>query len=219
MAETEATFGFVDLAGFTALTEAHGDSEAVALLERFATIARESLGPSDRLVKTIGDAAMIAFADPSAAIDATARLFDTLVAEDRLPVARAGLHHGTAIEQDGDFFGNTVNIAARVAGQAQGGQVLATQAVADVARSRGVPVVDLGNYVLRNLVAPLELFELGLSEASAGKAIDPVCRMQIPRTSAAGRLRHGESDFWFCSLDCAGNFAADPDRYLSHLER
>lgn len=215
MAVVEATFGFIDLAGFTALTEVHGDEEAVALLGRFEALASDALARGDRLVKTIGDAVMIACADPRAAINATRRLLATCMTEPGMPMPRAGLHHGEAIERDDDFFGATVNLAARVAGQAHGAQVLATEAVAAVARIEGVHVVDLGSFSLRNLASPIELFELGLCPSAAGVAIDPVCRMQVPRSDAAGRLRHEEADYWFCSLRCAGLFAGQPSTYVS----
>lgn len=208
--ETEATFGFVDLAGFTALTEAHGDAEAVALLDRFEAITTGALGPEDRLVKTIGDAVMLAFAGPDAAIAATTRLFVAL-AETELPVARAGLHHGSAIERSGDYLGASVNLTARVAAQAHGGQVLATTEVADAARKSGVAVVDLGCFTLRNITEPVQLFELEVCPATAGTAIDPVCRMQVAIAEAAGHLRHRDRDYWFCSLNCAAAFATDPD--------
>jgi len=211
----EATFGFVDLAGFTALTEAHGDSEAVALLDRFEAITTEALGTGDRLVKTIGDAVMVAFPDPAAAIMALGKLFAVAMAEPGLPVLRAGLHHGSAIERGGDYLGASVNLAARVTGQAHGGQVLATLEVADVARRSGVTVVDLGTFELRNIAQPVELFELEVCPAAAGTAIDPVCRMQVARADAAGRLRHRNRDYWFCSLRCVAAFAADPDRHAS----
>jgi len=213
MSEISATFGFVDLAGFTALTEAHGDAEAVALLDRFEATTTEALGSEDRLVKTIGDAVMVVFPGPDAAVAATSRLFAAL-AETDLPIARAGLHHGSAIQRSGDYLGASVNLTARVAGQAHGGQVLATTEVAEVARSRGVTVGDLGCFDLRNITEPVELFELELCSTAAGAAIDPVCRMQVARADAAGRLRHRDRDYWFCSLRCVATFAADPDRTL-----
>ncbi|MGQ0830250.1 MAG: adenylate/guanylate cyclase domain-containing protein [Microthrixaceae bacterium] len=213
--EIEATFGFVDLAGFTALTEVHGDSEAVTLVDRFEAITTEALGVGDRLVKTIGDAVMVVFADPSAAISALTRLFTTASAEPGLPVLRAGLHHGAAIARSGDYLGGSVNLAARVAGQAHGGQVLATDEVAEAARRAGVTVVDLGAFELRNLAQPVELFELEVCPAAAGTAIDPVCRMQVARAEAAGRLRHHDRDYWFCSLGCVAAFAEDPDRHVT----
>lgn len=215
MSDIEATFGFVDLAGFTALTEAHGDREAVALLDRFEAITTEALGTSNRLVKTIGDAVMVVFPDPEHAIVAVSQLFAAAIAEPGLPVLRAGLHHGSAIERSGDYLGASVNLAARVAGQAHGGQVLATIEVADAARRAGVTVVDLGAFELRNIVQPVELFELEVCPAAAGTAIDPVCRMQVARADAVGRLRHRDRDYWFCSLRCVAAFAADPDQHAS----
>ena len=59
----------------------------------------------------------------------------------------------------------------------------------------------------------LDRFEATTVEAdAAGIAIDPVCRMQVARADAAGRLRHRDRDYWFCSLRCVAAFAADPDR-------
>ena len=120
---TDRTFAFVDLAGFTALTEVHGDDAAVAMLARFRRITSECLGPDDVFVKTIGDAVMLAFADPSGAVSCLRRLFDSALADSTLPLMRAGAHHGPAIEDGNDFFGATVNLAARVAANAAGGHL------------------------------------------------------------------------------------------------
>ena len=68
--EVEATFAFVDLAGFTAMTEAHGDAEAVTIVRAFRDRTLEVLGPDDELVKTIGDAVMLRFPTPEAAVTA-----------------------------------------------------------------------------------------------------------------------------------------------------
>jgi len=213
----EATFAFVDLAGFTAMTEAHGDTEAVAIVRAFRDRALQVIGPEDELVKTIGDAVMLAFPGPDAAIAATTRLFTALAATD-LPVARAGLHHGSAIEHNGDYLGASVNLTARVAGQAHGAQVLATTDVAEAARRQGVTVVDLGCFELRNIAERLELFQIEVNPDATGSVIDPVCRMQVRRADAAGRLRHRDRDYWFCSLDCAAAFTADPDRIVGHTD-
>ena len=209
-ADVEATFGFVDLAGFTALTEAHGDRAAVSLLDRFEEIARACLGDDDRIVKMIGDAAMLAFADPAAAVTATTALYAAALGEPGFPVPRAGLHHGSAVERDGDYIGAAVNLAARVAAQAHGGQVLATRRVAAAARDLGVAVTDLGPFVLRNVADSVDLFSLDVADATEQRSVDPVCRMQVAREDAAGRLRYGDRLYWFCSLECAAAFAANP---------
>lgn len=210
----ERTFAFVDLAGFTALTEVHGDDEAVIQVERFVTLVRSSLRPGDQLVKCIGDAVMLAFDRPESAVRTLRVLLESCAQTVGLPVPRTGLHHGPAVPRDGDWFGATVNLAARVAAQAHGGQTLATATSAEAARETGVPVHDLGMFTLKNLQQPVELFELELIEPDSATSIDPVCRMRIPHDTAAGRLRHRGEDYWFCSFRCVQAFVVNPEQHL-----
>jgi len=219
-AETvERTFSFVDLAAFTALTEAHGDLDAVDLLDHFVGLARQSLSAGDELVKSIGDAVMLASPGPGAAVAALAGLWERCSETSGFLLPRAGAHHGPAISRDGDYLGGTVNLAARVAGHAGGGQVLATSAVADAARASGFQVAELGPRQLRNVAAPVELFEIRLGASEPSDAIDPVCRMRVRQELAAGSLCHDGQRFWFCSMPCVAAFAADPGRYLISARR
>ena len=201
---------FVDLAGYTAMTDTHGDEDAATLAERFATLAHESLEVGERLVKTIGDAVMLDVPDPAAGVQLVGRLCARTDAEGAFPVVRAGLHHGPVVARGDDLFGATVNLASRVPAQAGGGQVLGT---AVVAASAGVDARSLGMFELRNLPDPVELFDLDPCPTPHDREIDPVCRMAIDRSAAAGRLDHNSHEHWFCSLTCAGSFAADPDRF------
>jgi adenylate cyclase len=219
-AETvERTFSFVDLAGFTALTEAHGDLDAVDLLDRFAGLVRESLSAGDELVKTIGDAVMLASPGPAAAVAVLAGLWQRCSQTAGFLLPRAGAHHGPAISRDGDYLGATVNLAARVAGHAAGGQILVTSAVATTARVSGAEVTELGPRRLRNLAAPVALFEVRLAAGEGAGPIDPVCRMRVEPELAAGSLCHDGQRFWFCSMPCVAAFAADPGRYLISAKR
>ena len=110
----EATFAFVDLAGFTAMTEAHGDAEAVSIVRTFRDRASQALGPGDELVKMIGDAAMLRFTTPEGAIQALRQLLQReLVVQDAVLLPRAGAHHGSALAVDGDYYGAAVNLAAK----------------------------------------------------------------------------------------------------------
>jgi adenylate cyclase len=210
----ERTFSFVDLAGFTALTEAHGDIDAVELLDRFISLARESLSAGDELVKTIGDAVMLASPGPRAAVAALAGLWERCSGTSGFLLLRAGAHHGLALSRDGDYLGGTVNLAARVAGHASGGQILVTSAVATAGREGGFEAAELGPHRLRNVAEPVELFELRLGASEPSDTIDPVCRMRVEPELAAGSVSHEGQRFWFCSMPCVAAFAADPGRYL-----
>lgn len=209
----ERTFAFIDLAGFTALTEVHGDHEAADLAQRFESLARSCLGEDDLLVKSIGDAVLVTSPTPAGGLELVRRVVEACYDEPGFPVPRAGLHHGSAVERAGDFYGATVNLTARVASQAAGTQTLATAIVAEDARRLGIGTVDLGSFELRNVGTPVELFEIELCPQPEGGSTDPVCRMWTARATATGRLRHGGRDYLFCSLACAAQFAVAPERY------
>ena len=207
----EATFAFVDMAGFTALTEAQGDEDAADLATMFADITRAALAPGDRLIKTIGDAVLITSPDAGAGLSLIERLLTEAANEARLPTLRAGLHHGEAVERDGDVFGAAVNLAARVAAEAHPAEVLGTAAVADAARELGIPVVEIGEVALKNVRKMTRLFSMALMLGATDTPIDPVCRNHIDRRTAAGRLRYMNREYWFCSLTCAAAFASNPE--------
>jgi adenylate cyclase len=209
---TDTAVAFADLAGFTALTEAHGDTTAADVAERLVTLSESVLGPEDRLVKTLGDAVLLTSPDALSGITLLQRLFEACEADVRFPDVRAGLHHGPVIRRGGDVFGSTVNTAARIAARAGGGEILFTRPVADAAAAAEVRTRRLGLIPLRNLSEPVELFEL-VRSAAPDRSVDPVCRMMVHPATAAGRLAYQRVDYLFCSLDCAAKFAAHPDRF------
>ena len=212
----EATFAFVDLAGFTAMTEAHGDSEAVAIVRAFRDRALEVLRPGDELVKTIGDAVMLRFPTPDAAVVALRELLRReLVVRDAVLLPRAGAHHGPAVVVDGDFYGAAVNLAARVAGQARGGQLLVTTHTANAARDIGATITHLGSVDLRNISESIDVYDVRVGDATDPVVTDPVCQMRVPTTGdAAIAFEWAGRRFNFCGLPCVSRFAASPARYL-----
>lgn len=205
---SEWTFAMIDLAGFTALTEVHGDAEAADLAVAFAALAANRLGREDLLVKTIGDAVLLASPSPDAGVALVTAILEDCLRLPGLPVARAGLHHGPAAERHGDFFGAAVNLTARIAGHATGEQILATAVVAEAAVAAGHAVRSIGKVPLRNVAQPYELFELELHSRTHETVIDPVCRMRVEPDTAAAMLRHGDAELWFCSFECASAFLA-----------
>jgi class 3 adenylate cyclase/YHS domain-containing protein len=225
---SEHTFLFADLAGFTALTEVHGDDQAADLAEGFFADARTLLAEHRaQEVKTLGDAMMIRCESAPDAIALALRIVRELGARHGFPSVRVGLHTGSAVERDGDWFGAAVNLAARVSGVAAGGEVLVTGASSAAAGVPGgghlgavpphenVVLHPRGRRELRNVAEPVELLEASCetSRSAAGLPIDPVCRMAVDPKHSAGTLVHGDIAYHFCSLECARQFAAAPERY------
>jgi adenylate cyclase len=215
-ATVEATFAFVDLAGFTAVTEAHGDIEAVSIVRRFRDRALDVLASGDELVKTIGDAVMLRFPTPEAAVVALGRLLQhELVVDDAALLPRAGAHHGSAVRVEGDYYGAAVNLAARVAGQARGGQLLVTTHVAMAARDLGAIITHIGSIDLRNVSESIDIYDVRVSGSAQTAVTDPVCQMRVPTTGeSAIVLDWSGRRFHFCGLPCVARFAANPDSYL-----
>jgi adenylate cyclase len=213
---TDGTFVFADIAGYTALTEAHGDYDAAELAARFcgevSEIARASGG---EVIKTIGDAVMVRHSDPAEAVALGLTAAHEVIAGHGFPAVRVGMHHGPAVARDGDWFGATVNLAARVAALAAGGEVLVTGAVRERAGDlEGVEYESRGEQRIRNVAAPVPLFAARRDERSSeARHIDPVCRMLVAEGREAGSFRHGDTLYRFCSLECARRFLGDPDAY------
>jgi adenylate cyclase len=216
-ATIEATFCFVDIAGYTALTDTHGELAAANLVDDFANLIRTSVEPLGHLQSLVGDCAFFVFSDPIVAMNALSALYASIADRQHFPVVRAGLHHGSALLRDNRHFGSTVNIAARVAAQATGGQILCTECVAQTLGRENLLDVEInprGRVSLRNLPDPMELFEVVLSGTSRQYAIDPVCKMQVDTQRAVGDLVYNNRKYWFCSLSCVERFAQRPASYI-----
>jgi adenylate cyclase len=214
-----ATFLFADIAGFTALTEAHGDEEAARVVADFCMAVDKELPAFGAThVKTIGDALMLRVPDPAQAVLLGLRIAQDVMRGHRAPAVRVGLHHGPAVERDGDYFGAAVNLAARVSAAATGGEVLLTEPTAALARNLECVVYESrGPTELRNVREAVELVAAMREGQTADHrlVIDPVCRMGVDRDHAAGRLVIDDTAYYFCSLECAGVFARHPARYVA----
>jgi adenylate cyclase len=212
------TFLFADLAGFTALAETHGDDVAADVVARFYNLAHASRIGEVRLIKTIGDAVMIVADQPPAAVSTALRLVASARAETGFPAVRAGLHSGSAVERSGDYFGATVNLAARVTAYARSDQILCTEAVAESIRSLDVAVIhSVGIVSFKNVEQPVALFEIEDAQRHmTHHEIDPVCRMGLDPDTAPAQLPFRDRLYHFCSFACAQKFAQAPEFYAKN---
>lgn len=204
-----ATVAFIDLAGFTAIADVHGDAAAVEILDIFEKLVGQALTGYEPPIKWIGDEAMLSFPGPEAAIRALGGLLQACREEPRLPLTRTALNHGPVIRRGSDLFGSTVNIAARIASLASVGQILTTRPVAEAARADGIRVRELGEATIRSLAGSIALFEIELAPAPDPSWIDPVCKMHAPY---APYKRSSEGP-WFCSPRCEQAYRASPQTY------
>ena len=148
---------FLDITGYTRLTEERGDEAAADLAARLATLVRRSSQEhGGRPVKWLGDGVMFFFREPSDAVLAALDMVEGVASHD-LPPARVGLHAGPVVFQDGDYFGRTVNLAARIADYARPGEVVVSQEVVDAADAAPVSFVEIGPVELKGVRGTLRL--------------------------------------------------------------
>jgi adenylate cyclase len=150
---------FLDLTGYTKLTEERGDRAAAELAARLVEIVHEfAHRRGGRPVKLLGDGVMFHFPEPAQGVWCGLELVDRLPRVG-LPRARMGMDSGLVVFQDGDYFGRTVNIAARITDYARPGEVLVSdQVVADADPLEAVRFEPVGPVSLKGLSTPITLY-------------------------------------------------------------
>jgi adenylate cyclase len=149
---------FLDITGYTRLTEERGDAAAADLAAKLATLVRRSSqGHGGTPVKWLGDGVMFYFREPGGAVLAAVEMV-TVVGRHGLPPAHVGIHAGPVVFQEGDYFGRTVNLAARIAEYARPGEVLVSQEVVDAADGGAVTFAEIGPVELKGVPGTLRLY-------------------------------------------------------------
>jgi adenylate cyclase len=148
---------FLDLTGYTRFTAERGDKAAAELADRLKRLVqRTSLQHGGRPVKWLGDGVMFHFRDPGPGVVAALEMIDGIAAAG-LPPAHVGLHAGPVLFQDGDYYGQTVNVASRIAEYARPGEVLVSQAVVDAAGDAPVAFAAVGPVDLKGVGTAIAL--------------------------------------------------------------
>jgi adenylate cyclase len=154
---------FLDITGYTRLTEERGDEAAADVAERLATLVRRSSQEhKGEPVKWLGDGVMFYFGDPGQGVLAALQMVEG-VATEGLPPAHVGMHAGPVVFQEGDYFGRTVNIAARIAEYARPGEVVVSQEVVDAAQGTPVIFAEIGPVELKGVSGTLSLHTASLA--------------------------------------------------------
>jgi len=156
--ERQPAICFLDISGYTRLTQERGDAAAAGLAEDLTRIVqRTSANYSGKPIKWLGDGVMFYFDAAGDAVEAALEMVAE-IASAGLPPAHVGVHSGDVLFRQGDYFGQTVNIAARIADFARAGEVLVSQEVVDAAP--GIPAdrfAPLGPVELKGVGGPLRL--------------------------------------------------------------
>jgi adenylate cyclase len=158
-APTPEAVPFADLSGYTHLTETEGDDAAARVSLLLAELVNDVAARfAGTVVKMLGDGVLFHFADPRDAVLASLEIVEA-VRPNGLPPAHIGIEAGPMIYDEGDYFGRTVNIAARIGSQAGSDQVFVGEGLTRLVERRGFSLVEVGAFELKGISGPMTLHQ------------------------------------------------------------
>ena len=212
--EVNVAFLIADLAGYTALTEAHGGAEAARIIDRFVVLADGAVRPGVEVLERVGDALLLTAADASALARTAIAMRAAVAREPMFPAVRIGMHMGPVLRKDRHYYGPALNLTARIAAHARPGQILCSEKITvSCTGTCDGRCRALGPVRFKNIPVPVDVFEAEASEPFAAD-VDPVCQMHVGTAEPRARLPYQGRTYVFCSFECAKAFAAAPDAYL-----
>ena len=150
---------FADLTGFTELTEEKGDDVAAEVAVSFAQLASELASRyRGNVVKLLGDGVFLQFSDSDDAVMASLEMVESTPSRG-LPAAHIGVNAGPMLYDEGDYFGRTINMAARIAAEARSGQVYVGETVVELITGNGFRLTEVGEFELKGITRPVRIFQ------------------------------------------------------------
>ncbi|HWE71117.1 MAG TPA: adenylate/guanylate cyclase domain-containing protein [Acidimicrobiales bacterium] len=209
------SFAFVDVSGFTAMTETQGDEHAVDVLTAFRALLRDICSRRGvRIAKWLGDGAMLVGVDTPPLL-ATILELHHVVCTVSSPIQtvsiRSGITSGEVILMEGDdYIGHCVNVAARLCDLAQGGEALAAPSVLSHLPRWGV-VLGLREIALHGVELPIPASSIGMPTIEAGRVHDPICGLPLSESTAEETALDSQGVVVaFCSPGCLDTWQRRP---------
>jgi adenylate cyclase len=211
------SFAFVDVSGFTALTEREGDETAVEVLTAFRSLLRDICGRRGvRIAKWLGDGAMLVCVETRPLLCTILELHHVIFEVSgpvRTVSIRSGMTSGNVILMEGDdYVGHSVNVAARLCDLAESGQALAAPSVIDELPPWG-EVTVYRDISLRGVENPVRAASLGLAAIGTEGRHDPICGLPMSATTAEETAHDADgNEALFCSPSCLDTWRSRPTR-------
>jgi YHS domain-containing protein/class 3 adenylate cyclase len=201
--EKIVSFLIVDIAGFTALTEIHGDYSAFKLVDKYNQIVNDSLNPEVFLVERKGDEFLIVSDCSDCLIKTALCLLRNVENIKNFPTIHIGLHIGKVIESGGKYYGHTLNLTSRISQYSNGGEILCSEAfLRNTINKELYNFIPKGKIKFKNVMKPISLYSIIPEIQNVNLAIDPICKMQIDIESTEFKYTNDQNEYYFCSQDC-----------------
>jgi class 3 adenylate cyclase/YHS domain-containing protein len=209
------SFAFVDVSGFTAMTETEGDEHAVEVITAFRALLREICGRRGvRIAKWLGDGVMLVCVETVPLLETILELHHvvcTVSSPAQAVSIRSGITSGDVILMEGDdYIGHCVNVAARLCDLALGGEALADTSVMHDLPRWGMAVAQR-DVALRGVEKPVTASTIAMRTQEAGSSMDPICGIPLSAATAEAMARdHKDRVVYFCSPGCLDTWQHRP---------
>jgi class 3 adenylate cyclase/YHS domain-containing protein len=211
--EKEIAILMADLTGYTAMTDVHGGASAAKVVHKYMQLVDQSLFGSTQVAQRIGDQ-VVMISDEPLDIIITARKLIGHTHEHHFLSVHMGIHYGSILIENGNFFGSTINIASRIMNLANRGQILCSSAYVDKLPTDGdFKFVPFGRHKLKNVLKEIEIFELSNSQSNLFYT-DPVCHMLVDPGKENHHTTYQNQTFHFCSHHCLTIFNSSPEAFI-----
>jgi len=197
--EQQLSILIADLSGYTALTEAHGSETAADLIDQYLSHVDEALVGDCYLHERVGDEVMIISASADNLAATAVLLLKNICEKANFLQLHGGLHTGTLLKRNNNFFGSSLNLTSRIASKASPGTFLCSDiffnALSDTHKTA---FASKGKHGFKNVKDEIELYEF-LLQSEKKFFVDPVCRMLI---GDKGIPHPTDVELFFCSTEC-----------------
>jgi adenylate cyclase len=216
--EEKVAILMADLTGYTAMTDVHGGASAARVVNKYMQLVDYSLYGTTKVVQRIGDQVVMIATKPEDIVTTAKKINDLTLAEHQFLAIHAGIHFGTVFIDNGDLFGSTINITARIMNLASRGQILCSkQFVAEIPDPSLFK--EIGYHKLKNVREEIEIFKLMPSSLSNALNIDPVCHMHVDVKKAKHTYTLHGATYHFCSGECKALFQKNPVSFLYEISQ
>ena len=185
----------------------HGAVAAVCIINKYMEIARSSLVGESFVLERAGDQLVIVLENADDLAKTAIELERKSEHEPHFLGIHAGLHYGAVLEEEGHFFGSTINLAARIAARAKENRILCSRDFINaLSQPAGFRFVPHGKVRFKNILESKEIFELVPEvEKEVSKIhVDPVCRMHLEPDETHIHYTEDGEKYFFCSPGCSG---------------
>jgi adenylate cyclase len=205
-----------DLSGYTATTEIHGSESALEIIKTFMRIAGESLHNTSRILERIGDQIVIVSESADDAAITANKLLSRCHKEINFLPIHVGLHYGTVLQSEGSFYGTVINVAARLASEANKGEILCSEAFTNaLIDKQDFMFGEFRSLKFKNIMHPIRVAVLMGVDIHPLHNLDPVCKMNLGPNATHSVVYEGII-YHFCSEECMHIFNANPRLFFAN---